>query len=127
MITYNFNKSANILETRIDGFISISEVNRYIISIREDKSLPARLKILSDASKAKFSEKVTKKDLVHLLNENKIVLSKKEFIYDAFIVSTAFETALGMLYKELNEFKNYRFNIFSTKEAAYEWLNSEMN
>ena len=49
-------------------------------------------------------------------------MEKKSYIYDAFVISGAFEMALGMLYKEFNKYQNYKFNVFSTREAALNWL-----
>ena len=122
MITTNFNKRTGILETTIVGEISIEEVFDYIKTLRENKELPTKLKVFSDASKAKFSEKVGIKDLQEFLEENETSLKQKDFIYDAFVISSSFEMALGMLYKELNRIVNYKFSVFSTKDAAINWL-----
>jgi len=122
MIHVYYNKETDILETQFEGKIGIGEMFDYIVSVRENESLPQKLKIYSNASNAKFEGKVNRKDLVRFLAENKTTLSQKEFIYDAFVVSSAFEMALGMLYRELNKIKNYKFEVFSTKEAAINWL-----
>lgn len=111
-----------ILETDFEGVIDFEEMFNYIVSVRENELLPMRLKIYSNASNAKFEENIKRKDLVRFLNENKITLAQKEFVYDAFVVSGAFEMALGMIYRELNRIKNYKFEVFSTKEAAINWL-----
>ena len=110
MINSSFNKQTNILETKFDGEISIQELLNYIISVRENKDFPSKIKILSDATSAKFSEDVRKKELSKFLEENKITLSNKEFIHDAFIISGSFETALGMLYQALIKIENYQHN-----------------
>lgn len=123
MITCFFNKSLDILETKIKGDISINDIIKYIIDVREHKMLSGKIKIFTDASQGKFTEKVRKNGLARFLEENKKTLVQIEFIYDAFVVSGTFETALGLLYQGLIEIPNYRFKIFSTKEAALEWLN----
>lgn len=122
MIKYKYNTDINILEVTFTGEVAISEVFDYIKAVREDKSLPNGLKIFSDASNAKFAEKVKKKELLRFIEENKTSLEKREFMYDAFIVSSNIEMALGMLYRAIVRFSNYKFNIFSTKEAAINWL-----
>ena len=43
-------------------------------------------------------------------------------IYDAFIVSRSFETALGIIYRDKIQVKNYKMDVFSTKGAAISWL-----
>lgn len=122
MITTHYNNSTKILEVTFTGDITVQEMKNYIVSLRENKDLPSKLRILSDASKAKFAERVSKNDLIDFLNENKKTLSRMEYVYDAYVITGTFETALGVLYKTLNTIKNYSFNVFSTKEAAYNWL-----
>lgn len=122
MINCNFDRVEGILFVEFIGEITADELNNYIISVRENTELPKKLKILSDASKGKFAKKVGRKELMHFLEENKVTLSQKEAIHDAFVLSNAFEMALGMLYREFNKIQNYKFNVFSTKEAALNWL-----
>ena len=121
MIKYKYNKETDIVETIFEGEISFKEMLDYIISIREDKELPNRLKIFSDTTKGKLKERFRSKNLKQFLDENKATLEQKEFIYDAFVISGTFEMALAMLYRELINYDNYKFNVFSTKKAAIEW------
>jgi hypothetical protein len=125
MINCNFDSTEGLLLVEFTGEITVEELTTYIISVRENKELPQKLKILSDASNGKFAKRIGRKELLNFLEENRITLAKKEAIYDAFVLSSTFEMALGMLYKEFNRIKNYKFNVFSTKEAALEWLNKE--
>lgn len=122
MITYVFNKELGILETTFEKEVSIKDITEYIIMLSEDMSLPKELKILTNATKGKFSIGVNPKDLIKLSDANKKSLAKREYIYDAFILTGSFEIALGMLYKTLSKTKKYRFNVFSTQKAALEWL-----
>ncbi|MCB2197397.1 MAG: STAS/SEC14 domain-containing protein [Bacteroidetes bacterium] len=122
MINSKFDKAEGILFVEFVGEITADELNNYIVSVRENTELPNKLKILSDASNGKFAKKVGRKELLNFLEENKVTLSQKEAIHDAFVVSNAFEMALGMLYREFNKINNYKFNVFSTKEAALSWL-----
>ena len=126
MISTKFNTTDNILETKFEGTIKVEELSDYIKLVRETKTLPQELKILSDARKGKFAGKIKRKDLNHFFDENRITLELgyKKCIYDAFIVSSPIEMALGMLYRNLIQIENYKFNIFSTKEAALTWLNT---
>ena len=123
MITYIFNNATGILETKFEGKASIKDIIEYILSLSEDESLPKKLKILTDATKGKFSKGVTPKDLTKLVEANKKSLAQRDYIYDAFILTGTLEMALGVLYKTISSTKKYRFNVFSTKEAAIKWLN----
>jgi hypothetical protein len=123
MVISKFNSKIGILETKFEGKVSVKDMLDYIFSIRKNSNLPSILKIYSDATDAKFEENVSRKDLEKFLEENRITLAQKAFVYDAFVISSTFETALGMLYRELNKIDNYKFEVFSTKEAGIEWLN----
>ena len=122
MINYHFDKENNILTVKFEGEITIEDMYKHILDLRENKTLPQRLKILSVTTDAKWSEKVGRKELLSFLEENKISLAQREFIYDAYVISGTFETALGILYKELNKTGNHKFEVFSTKSAAINWL-----
>jgi len=123
VITYNFNNKTRILETVFEDKITVVEFIDYIETVRDDDTLPKKLKIFSDASNGKFARRINSKELKKFLDINKETLKQKDFICDAFVVSSSVEMALGMLYKSLIKIKNYKFNIFSTKEAAIDWLN----
>ncbi len=122
MITYAFNKETGFLETTFEGEVSIKDIAEYIIMLSEDKTLPKKLKIFTDATKGKFSKGVVPKDLPKLVEANKVSLAQRDYIYDAFVLTGTLEMALGMLYKTISKTKKYKFNVFSTKEAAIKWL-----
>lgn len=122
MIKYQYDKEDNILTVEFKGEISVQNMIDHILRLRENKELPQRLKILSVTTDAKWSEKVGRNELLSFLEENKISLTQREFIYDAYVISGTFETALGILYKELNKVENHKFEVFSTKSAAINWL-----
>lgn len=124
MITYKFNKEIGILETFIKEVVSIKDFIEYIISISEDQSLPDVLKIYTDASEGRFSSEVKPEDLPKIVEVNNLHLAKRKRIIDAFTLSGSMETALGQLYMELSKADNYKFKIFSTKDAAIVWLNN---
>jgi len=124
MITKKFNSETGILESKFEGEITIKQVTDYILSLSEDKNLPKKLKIFSDATKGTFSENITPNDLKEIVEANYKSLAARECIYDAFIINSSIEMALGQLYMEFSKSDNYYFNLFSTKEAAVKWLKS---
>ena len=123
MITYKFNKEKDIIETLIKGDTSIKDLTEYILKLSEDEHLPKKLKILSDARNGNFTSDTETDDLEKIVEANYRSLAVRDVIYDAFVLSSPVETAMGQLYKEFSKADNYFFNIFSTKEAAEEWLN----
>lgn len=123
MLEYKFNKKTGVLNTTIKGEVSIQDLINYIISVSEDKTLPKTLKVFTDASEGRYSKDVQPEDMYKIVEANKISLAQRDMIYDAFVISSSLEVALGQLYMEFSKSSNYRFNIFSTKKAAVNWLN----
>jgi hypothetical protein len=123
MITYKYNIEGGILETTLTGDVSIADITDYIIKLSKDQNLPNKLKILSDARNANITIGVSPKDLKKIVVANKKSLAQRDFICDAYVVLGKVEAALGFIYKTISKSKNYHFNVFSTKEAAINWLN----
>ncbi|MCF6366484.1 MAG: hypothetical protein L3J35_09825 [Bacteroidales bacterium] len=124
MIKSTFNSKSSILETIISDEVTIDEIKKYIISIAEYKNLPNILKIMTDASLGKLPENIKPEEIHKIVKVNNLPLLKRDLICHALVVSSPKETAFGHLYKDLSRRDNYYFNIFSTKEAAINWLNS---
>ena len=120
MVTAKFNHQAGILETTLTGDVPLKEIVDYIIATKENISYPRTLKIMTDASKAKFIFSVG--DLETIVEENNKSLKEYDFIIDAIIVTAPQTTALSVLYQELGKNEKYKFNVFSTKAGAREWL-----
>jgi len=94
MITYKFNDKTGYIETKITGEISVNQLIEYIISLSKDTTLPKVLKNFTDATDARFSSNVTPDDLHRIVEANKKSIAARNIIYDAFVVSGSFETAL---------------------------------
>lgn len=122
MITSKFNTETGILETVMSGEVTVQEFLEYTKGLSTNKSLPSKLKILSDAKKAKIFKTVKPEDMLKIAEFNKELITKGLFVYDAIIVSGTFETALGQLYKDYSAKPNYFVEIFSSKKAAENWL-----
>jgi len=121
MVTAQFNPQANILESKFEGNVTLSEITNYIIATKENRTYPRKLKILTDSSKAIFNFSI--EDLEIIVEENYKSLEKYELIIDAIIIDDPKNTVLSMLYLELAKTNKYKFEIFATKSAALNWLN----
>ena len=121
MVVSEFNNQTRILESKFIGKVDLKEVLDYIIATKNNQEYPRNLKIITDASQAIFDFSFT--DLQSIVTENEKSLEQYDSITDAIIVSDPNATALSILYQELEKNKKYRFNIFSTKNASFEWLN----
>ncbi|MDE5424104.1 hypothetical protein L3073_17965 [Ancylomarina sp. DW003] len=120
MVISEFNPATGILESSFEGDVSLNEILEYIIATKKNKSFPRNLKIRTDSSKAVFDFSIH--DLNAIIIENEKSLKKYDSITDAIIVSDPKTTALAMLFQELEKNPKYKFEIFSTKEAAEDWL-----
>ncbi len=124
MITYSFNKKTKIVEYLIEGENTIKEFTDYLFALSKEKDFPEVLKIFSNGEKGCFAKNINPEDMYKIAEAIKELLKKHKRVYTAFIISTAMETALAELYKDFSKAKNYYFEVFYTKEAAINWLNS---
>ena len=122
MVTAKFNLKTNILESKFEGNVILSEIINYIKATKENDSYPRKLKILTNSREAVFNFSI--EDLECIVEENYKSLEKYNLIIDAIIIDDPKNTVLSMLYLELAKTKKYKFEIFSTKEAAINWLNN---
>ena len=120
MITINFNTETKILENNLSGTITIADVLNMYHQIEHHGQLPANLKIIIDSHKARYS--FTEKDLQEIANAIKHLLTKFNSIQEAIIQSTPYETAMAVLYEQMVQIENFRFKVFSSYEAAIQWL-----
>lgn len=123
MITYQFNTKTAIVESLIEGEISIQDFTSYLLSLSKEKHFPDTLKIFSNGEKGRFAKHVNPEDMYKIADAIQELLKKHKKVYTAFIISTSLETAMAELYKDFSSSKNYKFKVFSTKEAAIQWLN----
>ena len=122
MITIDFDTDSKILLNTLSGTIDISDVLNMYHQIEYHGSLPANLKIIIDSQEARYS--FTEKDLQKIANAIKHLLTKFNSIQEAIVQSTPYETAMAVLYEQMVHFDNFRFKVFSTREAAIQWLKS---
>ncbi|MCF7808982.1 MAG: hypothetical protein K9M49_04290 [Candidatus Marinimicrobia bacterium] len=124
MIDSKFNAESGLLETRLHGPVSKSEVIDYVNSLRnEDNGYPNELKIITDATSAKlgFSRKELS-DVIKTVNDHPGLYSS---IKDAMIMSNPRATAYSMIVELFTKNSRYHVKIFSTQEAALKWLNGQ--
>lgn len=121
MISSVFNDKLQILETIFLGDIYLKDIVQYIQQTKENFSFPRVLKILTDSRNAEF--KFSLDDLETIIFENNSSLENYTQIIDAIIADKPKTTAVLMLYQELEKNPKYDFQVFSTKQAAENWLN----
>lgn len=120
MITVEFNNEEQYLHSTFEGEITKQELIDYIDAIRLNNLYPRKLKIIIDSTHAKM--KLAKEDLRLVFDANLKSLAKYDFIFEAIITLYPKETAYSIMYKEMSATKQYKFEVFSTKDAALKWL-----
>lgn len=121
MIQTEFNFKTGILDAKYLGDINLQEFVEYIRATKENDSYPRTLKILSDGTKGNMI--ISPDDLPTIVEENFQSIARYDYIIDAIVLDSPKATALSLLFQQLSENKKYRFQIFSTREAAISWLN----
>ena len=121
MVKSEFNNKTGILESKFEGELKIQDALDYIKATKNNKTYPRDLKILTDTRQSDFNVSIL--DLQTITIENEKTLENYNSITEAIIVTDPNSTATSMFYKGLIRSKNFKFNLFSTKEAALEWLN----
>lgn len=116
----SFNEKYEILEIVYSGDISFDDMISLGEKIRDNINLPRELKMLTDATKASYNFTPDKIPIINqkIKNDIKNYISVKA----AFLQSRPTETAMSVVFEEQNEVEKYNHRIFSTREAALQWL-----
>lgn len=120
MITFHFNKTLDILEVTYSGKIEFSDLIEFGNKMYSNKTLPRKLKILTDVTKAEYILKHSEfKDLVSALRKH---ISVYKSVHAAYIQNKPKETAYSMILELEANIPNYHHAVFSAPEAAIDWL-----
>ena len=122
MVFIEFDNKKGILNSVFEGDLALNDIVDYIREIKENTSYPRTLRILIDAREA--TANLTFEELSIVVEENKKSIENYQYSIEAVVITKPKETALLMLYKELAKNKKMKFQIFYTKEAAIDWLES---
>ena len=123
MILVRFNEERGILETELSGELSQQEILAYVNSLRENRqSYPDHLKILTKATNAHIN--LAKEALDVIIAEINKHPGMYENVHHAAVIASPRETAISLLFEEFTKSGTYEFKVFSTQEAALDWLKS---
>ncbi len=121
MVSYAFID--DILHVSIEGPASIHDLYDFLEDLGSLHSLPEKLKVFYDLSKAKLDLRLDEINLLSKKAEEKTLHC--QLVKTAFYVNDPKITAYAMLFSWLPESPKIKRDQFSTKEAALEWLNSD--
>ena len=121
MIRHHYNPQEQLLLTKVSGEVVLEEIKYHYQVLRYLEDVPKRLNVLIDCRRVKF--KVDIDELKTTAREVELALSVYEGIREAILVEQPEQTVMAMMFQEYSKgLENYCFNVFSTKEAAMEWL-----
>lgn len=120
MISYHFNKEMQILEVNYIGNVTFEDLMEYGEMMRNNKSFPRELKIITDASSASYQ--LEPEDIAKLLKALREQVKPFNTVKNAVLHQKPKETAMSFLVENDGPIPNYKHNVFSTREAALAWL-----
>ena len=119
MINYTL-KDTGIFYVTFSKTVSVEDIKKYLLEFELLKSLPLNLLALYDLRNAII--RLTQKDLIFISELTEKVTASYKTVRTAFLVSEPALTAYSILYtEELVPVKTKR-KVFSTEEAALNWL-----
>lgn len=120
MITRKFDKEKKILIVKYIGKITINEILNYITSVADDKTLPRDLKIIEYTDDIEYDFDVN--EISEITNELRKQIKKFDSVKMCIIHTKPLPTAYSVIYIRESTIKDYTIKLFSTKEAAMQWL-----
>lgn len=123
MILTKFNQEKGILQTNYQGVIKLRDYLEDIKQVGLNNELPRNLKILTDATDARFE--FGEDDIPRILEYKGQYAKNFEFIREALVQNDPYVTALSMIYQyDALYLENFQYKIFSSFDAACHWLSS---
>lgn len=122
MITFEYNPEKEIIYVKYDGLITLQDLIEYMKGLTEQTIQLKRIKVLEDARDGYVSDDI--QDVDEILKTFQHYSKQREHVVIATIQDKPVETALNLLFQSLLDIPNHHYKVFSTQEAAINWLNS---
>lgn len=121
MSIFQLQKDTGIYEIQQNGKIKLDTIRLHYQEIMAIETVSHHFKILIDCSAALFDMDIN--DIERITAYVKHALSRCQKISEAIVVNQPYETAVTTLYLSAHaDIPHYNFQVFSTKEAAVDWL-----
>ncbi len=118
----SFNEDIGLLHIRYIGNLTIEDIGTSFKEAKQNFPLPKDLLVISNFLEANTKIKYT--ELHKLIRPTLNVIRSHKSIFDAIITDKPKGMVFTTLFKEFIKKKNVHYKIFSTIEAAQEWLMS---
>lgn len=122
MISNTFNKEEGILYSIRSGKVTLEEFLKTVEEVGSNKEYPRKLLTITDASNSDLE--ITMDDFPVIIEQLKKYLPDFTSIHDAVIHNDApTDVAIGLFFEQVSAvIPNYNFKLFTTLEAARNWL-----
>jgi len=120
MLEYFYNEEQNFLHLKPKPAVIIDDIAEHYQNLLENNSYPERMNVLIDCVGIELKVNIQK---IGLIVDMVVECTKKyELLREGMLVDLPYETAFANLYRYSTQIENYEFEIFSTREAALNWL-----
>lgn len=119
MITYFVGKDG-IFYVKFAGPVTFTEVKEYLGKFKKIENLPLDIKLLYDFLEGEID--FIEEDLINIARIADDATQKYTSIRTAFVASEPDTTAFSVLFSQLRTNPNNKRHVFSTTEAALNWL-----
>lgn len=123
MIRTTYDSANCILHSEFSGPITLNELMDYFYELATNSNLPDSFYYFEDHTEADFVFKA--KDLKKVTRLVNTCIKRFKYIKVAIVLSKPKETAYSILALQHIKFPALNALVFSTREAATEWLMSE--
>lgn len=122
MIKHSLNESG-IFYVILSGVVTAADIITYLHEFEKIDYLPPNIRLLYDLRNASINLKL--RDIVAISKFSKKVTSAYQSVRTAFLVSKPNVTAYSILFSRESKSKKTSRKVFSTENAAIQWLNSK--
>lgn len=120
MIDIKFNSKYQILYVTFSGAVDFDDLELYLHKIKGLNESHEFLDIIHDMREIEY--KLLPEKIGEILNVAKNSISKYSFLRVASVHQNAHSTAISTIIRERMEIKNIEYKVYSTIEAALDWL-----
>jgi hypothetical protein len=119
--TYSFNEEAGFLELKTEGVMKVKDIISHYVHITMDDSLQGKMKVLIDSRGTRMDLRV--EDIALTKEAVEKAMRKFSFLREAIIVDKPYETVIATMFERFySKMDNYQLRVFSTENAARNWL-----
>ena len=120
MITREYEAETCTLKAKFAGNLTLDELLQHLNHLSESDEYDRRLHILTDGHEAKVDFPVDAIESVMAATAKAV--QGYVSVREAILVDGPLEAAYATIYQSINDIENYCVQVFSTIEAAQEWL-----